>query len=206
MLMPNCWAACSGLLFRDTIHVGFRERHGFTSVWKSDGAWADLEKALYGWFEHVTLLDTRKAQPIYFAPNGFRARADMLRAAIDNFGLEAFEEKFVSKALGLAIHYSAFRNKLAHGEFTIEGLIVESGQPDRRRAREEAITQEQLKSATQRFQASADLLWKARDLGIGMTFDDDPDASLEACIKELEQLPRFGPAKQNEPPRRGSVR
>lgn len=93
-------------------------------------AWAKLEKGFYAWFEHITLLDMRQAQPLYFAPTSFKARTNLIRAALKSNQLESDEQKFIEKALGRADQYNSFRNKLAHGEFTIEGLLIESKELD----------------------------------------------------------------------------
>ena len=101
---------------------------------KTMAASANLEKAFYGWFEHITSLDMRQAQPLYFAPTSFKARIDLLRPAMVAFYLKDDERAFIEKALGLAVHYSGFRNKLAHGEFTFEGVIIKANtQTEKRR-------------------------------------------------------------------------
>jgi hypothetical protein len=166
---------------------------------KTMAAWANLEKAFYGWFEHITSLDMRQAQPLYFAPTSFKARIDLLRAAMVAFYLKDDERAFIEKALGLAVHYSGFRNKLAHGEFTFEGVIIESKHADRKAAREKGITQEQLKNAANVFQELTNILWKARDIAIGMEIEDEPEASLETCAQQVDELPRFESPKKNNP-------
>jgi hypothetical protein len=166
---------------------------------KTMAAWANLEKAFYGWFEHLTSLDTRQAQPLYFTPTSFKARIDLLRAAMTAFYLKDNEKIFIEKALGLAVHYSGFRNKLAHGEFTFEGVIIESRHADRKAARERGIAQEQLKNAANVFQELTNILWKARDIAIGMEIEDEPDASLETCAQQVDELPRFESPKKNSP-------
>lgn len=98
----------------------------FLAFGKAMAAWASLESGFYAWFEHVTMLDTRIATPLYYSASNFKSRLDMLRAAMQSFQIEDEELKFIKEAIKRAIDYSGFRNKLAHGEFTLEGLIIES--------------------------------------------------------------------------------
>ena len=88
-------------------------------------AWARLESGFYGWFEHATLLDMRQAKPLYYSATNFKARLDLLRAAISGTKLEAAEQEFIKAAIKLSIEYNTVRNKLAHGEMTIDGLVIE---------------------------------------------------------------------------------
>jgi hypothetical protein len=154
-------------------------------------AWAKVERAFYAWFEHITLLDMRQAQPLYYAVTNFRSRMDLISAGLAFVKLDCKEEEeFIGKAIKLARNYSSFRNRLAHGEFTIDGLIVEGRTVDRAEARKNAISHEQLRAAANNFQTLADLLWQARDLGLMGEIEDEPDASLSGCIQRLRDLPR----------------
>jgi hypothetical protein len=153
-------------------------------------AWAKLEKGFYAWFEHITLLDMKLGQPLYFAPTSFMARTNLIRAALKSNQLEPAERAFIEKALGCAGQYNSFRNKLAHGEFTVEGLLIESKEPDYKAAKQVAVTQKEMAIAANNFQALADLLWKARDTALGFILEDEPEASLEMCLVELDALPK----------------
>jgi hypothetical protein len=158
---------------------------------KAMAAWAKLERGFYAWFEHATLMDMHQAQPLYFSVTNFKSRMDLLRAALDAVTLDSpDEELFVRGAMGLAIQYNSFRNKLAHGDFTFDGLIIESKVVDRATARRQAISHTQLGIAATNFQALADLLWLARDLSIGQIPEDDPEASVKACVARVDALPR----------------
>jgi hypothetical protein len=161
-------------------------------------AWANLEKGFYVWFEHITLLEPQHAQPLYFAPTGFKGRADLLRSVIQSYALEKDELAFIDKALGLGIHYSSFRNKLAHGEFTFHGLVVEPKHADRASAMMSAIKSEHLYLASSAFQGLANILYTAREIALGFVPEDEPDASLAICLQQVNELPRLEwPPKNN---------
>jgi hypothetical protein len=132
----------------------------FLAFGRAMAAWASLESGLYAWFEHVTLLDTRKATPLYYSATNFKSRLDLLRAAMQSFQIEDDELKFLTAAIKRAVEYNGFRNKLAHGEFTFEGLIIESKHPDRKIARDTAIDRSGLDIAAQNFRALAELMWE----------------------------------------------
>ena len=170
--------------------ISERDR-AFLAFGKAMAAWASLEKGLYGWFEHITLIDMRQAQRLYFTATSFKAGTDLIRAAQDVYHVEDDENEFLKAALGVATHYSSFRNKLAHGEFTFEGLIIESKHADRSAAEKNAITHPQLEKAAACFQELATLLWKARDIALGFMPEDEPEASLEKCTEEVADLPRL---------------
>jgi hypothetical protein len=107
-------------------------------------AWARIEVGFYTWFEPITPFDMRQAKPIYYSATSFKSRLDLLRAALDGIQLDRNEETFIRAAMAVVIGYNSFRNKLAHGEFTFDGLLIEGKHVDRRRARAEAISAEQL--------------------------------------------------------------
>jgi hypothetical protein len=150
-------------------------------------AWANVEKGLYLWFEHATLLDTNVAKPLFYSGTSFQSRLGLLKAAVNSSGLERDARSFIEAAMKRAASYSAFRNRLAHGEFTMDGLIVEGKHHERKVARDEAITQDMLNVAANNFRKLADLLWKARDLELG--YEDEPEASLDSYLQELNDLP-----------------
>src|SRR5258708_31729701 len=141
--------------------------NAFLSFGKAMAAWPLLESALYVWFEHATLLDMKQAKPIYYSATNFKSRLDLLRAAIRSNAMELDELEFIKSAIKLAIDYNSFRNKLAHGEFTVEGLIIESKHIDRKLAKESAVKRKDLDVASTNFRALADLMWAARDVALG---------------------------------------
>jgi hypothetical protein len=98
-------------------------------------AWARIEVGFYTWFEPITPFDMRQAKPIYYSATSFKSRLDLLRAALDGIQLDRKEETFIRAAMAVVIGYNSFRNKLAHGEFTFDGLLIEGKHVDRRRAR-----------------------------------------------------------------------
>jgi hypothetical protein len=153
-------------------------------------AWARIEVGFYTWFEHITAFDMRQAKPIYYSATNFKSRLDLLRAAMDGVRLERAEEMFIKAAMDVVIRYNSFRNKLAHGEFTFDGLLIEGKHVDRRRARAEAISAEQL----QRFAALATefstVLYRAYDLALGVSEDEDELTTLEECTERVKALPR----------------
>ncbi|WP_315742396.1 hypothetical protein [Bradyrhizobium sp. SZCCHNR1075] len=153
-------------------------------------AWARIEVGFYTWFEHITAFDMRQAKPIYYSATNFKSRLDLLRAAIEGVQLDRAEETFIKAAMDVVIRYNSFRNKLAHGEFTFDGLLIEGKHVDRRQARAEAISAEQL----QRFAALATefstILSRAYDLAFGVSEDDDNLATLEKCTEQMKALPR----------------
>jgi hypothetical protein len=157
---------------------------------KAMAAWAMVEVGFYIWFEHIADLNTPQAKPIYYAATAFKARLDLIRGAIDGNELPAAERTFIDEAMKLANPYSAFRNKLAHGEFTIDGLIIEGKHADRRRALAEAISPVELKTFTERFNAFADLLYRGRDLALGFEDHDDGELTLEGCTARIVDMRR----------------
>jgi hypothetical protein len=162
----------------------------FLAFGKAMAAWARLEAGFYGWFEHITLLDLKQAKPLYYSATNFKSRTDLLRAAIVGTRLESAEQDFIEEAVKVAVQYNSFRNKLAHGEFTLEGLIIESKHADRAKAKEKAIGLPQLAVYTDRFNILANLLWQARDLAVGFDDESDPDATLETCKQRATELLR----------------
>jgi hypothetical protein len=112
-----------------------------------------------------------------------------LRAAVNSSGLEAQPRAFIEAAIKRATSYNSFRNRLAHGEFTMDGLIIEGKHHEHQVAREDAITPEMMGIAAMNFRALADFLWKARDVDLGFEFEDEPDLSLESCLLQVNELP-----------------
>jgi hypothetical protein len=155
---------------------------------KAMAAWAALEMSFYIWFEHAMLLDMRQAKPLYYAATNFKARLDLLRAAISSTKLEKEEQAFIEAAIKKAIKYSSFRNKLAHGEFTLEGLLIESKHADYKAARSSAITQREIETAARNFSKLAELIADARDYAIGLR-DMLEEDSLEICRQRVIELP-----------------
>ncbi|WP_426409858.1 hypothetical protein [Bradyrhizobium ganzhouense] len=161
----------------------------FLAFGKAMAAWARIEVGFYIWFEHITAFDLRQAKPIYYSATSFSARLSLIRAAITGVQLEADEMAFIDEAMKLANPYSSFRNKLAHGEFTLDGLVIEGKHVDRKLARAEAISADKLKKYTHRFNDFAELLLQARDLALGFNDEDhEPGLTLSHCTQRVAAL------------------
>jgi hypothetical protein len=79
--------------------------------------WASLERSLYYWFRGSTGMQDGMARAIFYGARGFGARAEMLEAAIEHATvLDPTQLAFIKEALKKARNYSAFRNKMAHGD------------------------------------------------------------------------------------------
>ncbi|WJR74929.1 hypothetical protein [Bradyrhizobium sp. NP1] len=153
-------------------------------------AWARIEVGFYAWFEHITVFDMRQAKPIYYSATNFKSRLDLLRAALDGVRTDHDEEAFIKAAMDVVIKYNSFRNKLAHGEFTFDGLLIEGKHVDRQRARAEAISVDQLQRFANLATEFAAVLYRAHDLAFGPLDDDDELSSLEMCTERIKSLPR----------------
>jgi hypothetical protein len=169
-------------------------------------AWAAIEKGLYVWFENAAPLDMKVAKPLFYSGTGFQSRLGLLKAAVNSSGLEDGARSFIEAAMKRAASYSVFRNRLAHGEFTMDGLIIEGKHHEHKAARDEAITQKMLSVAATNFQALADLLWKARDLDLGFEFDDEPEASLESCLQQVKELSATAESSTSREPAKKELR
>jgi len=90
----------------------------------------------------------------------------------------------------VVITYNSFRNKLAHGEFTFDGLLIEGKHVDRKRARAEAISVEQLKRFANLAAEFATILYRAYDLTFGPPDDDNELMTLEQCTERVKALPK----------------
>src|ERR1700721_3843942 len=82
----------------------------------------------------------------------------MLRSAIEGVRLDRNEAEFIRQAMKISTPYNSFRNKLCHGEFTFDGLLVEGKHADRKRASARAIFAVELAWFTERFNEFATLL------------------------------------------------
>jgi hypothetical protein len=157
---------------------------------KAMAAWARIEIGFYIWFEHIGAFDTRQARPIYYSATNFKSRMDLIRAAMDGVTLDREEEEFINAAIKVAIGYNSFRNKLAHGEFTFDGLLVEGKHVDRRKARAEAISATQLQAFAKLANEFSTILYTARDVALGVAEDDEEHITLARCIENVKALPR----------------
>jgi hypothetical protein len=152
-------------------------------------AWARIEFSFYVWFEFVADLDLRLAKPLYYSAVGFRARMRLIRSALAAVEMEQDVERFLKAALGLADDYVGFRNKLAHGEFTIDGLIIEGKHASRFQARAEGVSITELRRFTTWFNDFAMLLLDARELAEGLSDEEnEPGRTLENCIAQVALL------------------
>jgi hypothetical protein len=164
----------------------------FLAFGKAMAAWALIERALYNWFEHLTLLDANLAKSIYFSAKSTPNRLDMIRAALDTLELDENEQAFIAEAVNVVGKYSSFRNKLAHGEFTFDGEIVETKHTIRK-TKGEAINREELRVASQNFFELTNLLNTA--LGFVQGYPESEDESLEICLAQLRELPAQAKSK-----------
>jgi hypothetical protein len=153
-------------------------------------AWARIEVGFYTWFEHITAFDLHQAKPIYYSATSFKSRMDLIRAAMVGVTLERGEGAFINAAISLAIGYNSFRNKLAHGEFTFDGLLVEGKHVDRKRARAEAISEKELLRFANLADDFAELLNRSRDVALGFDDEDEPSITLEQFTDRVKALPR----------------
>jgi len=165
--------------------LGTRDKT-FLAFGKAMAEWALLERALYDWFEHLTLLSEPRAKAIYFAAKNTSNRLDLLRAAIGTSGIEADAQNFITEAIKRVVNYSTFRNKLAHGEFTFEGQIIESKLP-RKTAREKAVTKEQLEIAIGNLTILTTAIRSALDFAKGMS--ETEEESLALCLQQVLESP-----------------
>ncbi|MBR0768477.1 hypothetical protein JQ590_09540 [Bradyrhizobium diazoefficiens] len=168
-----------------------KQDQAFLAFGKAMAAWARIEMGFYGWFEHVTGLDLRQAKPIYYSATSFKSRLDLIRAAMDGVIVDETEVIFLQEAFKLAQRCNSFRNKLAHGEFTIDGLVIQGKHVDRTIARAEAISLDHLAAYTVAFNEFSGLLFQARDVAENF-FDDEPDdlVTLEDLAQRLVNLRR----------------
>jgi hypothetical protein len=158
---------------------------------KAMSEWSRIERALFHWFAHVTLLDDEPARRIFYSTTGFRGRADMLSAVVSLNKLEANETELIKVALKRAVQWSAFRNKLAHGEFSLDRQNIVQGKLSPHIARSQAISFEHLKRAQSNFRQLSEALYAGLELAFG-PYDgdqDDPLSSLEKCIELVRSLP-----------------
>jgi hypothetical protein len=160
----------------------------FLSFGKTMALWALLERSLYEWFQHITLLDGKIAKPLYFSAKSTSNRLEILRATLKSTSLDEAERVFIEEAIKLVQNYSSFRNKLAHGEFTFEGQVIESKHHDRKKAIEKSISQEAIEIAGRNFSSLTLIIREAHDLAIG--YEPTEKSSLEICLQQLKELPR----------------
>jgi hypothetical protein len=156
---------------------------------KAMAAWARIEIGFYTWFEHIGAFDLRQAKPIYYSATNFKSRMDLIRAAMAGVTLEDDEDQFINAAIKAAVRYNSFRNKLAHGEFTFDGLLVEGKHVDTRKARAEAISAPELLAFANLANEFSTILYRARDLALGIAEDDDEHTSLTMCTESVKALP-----------------
>ena len=163
----------------------------FLAFGKAMAAWAGIEAGLYGWFEHLTGLDLHQAKPIYYSATNFKSRLDLIRAAIAGVQAEKGEIDFIEEAMKLAQPCNSFRNKLAHGEFTIDGLVIQGKHASRAAAREEAISQVHLRHYALCFEEFASVLLYAREVAEGFIDEDhEPGLMLGDLTARVQNLRR----------------
>jgi hypothetical protein len=177
--------------------VSNKKDNAYLAYGKALAAWASVERACYAWFEHLTLLGEQQARGIFYSARSFDGRMGMLKAALEHSGImEAEITDFAKEAFKKASTFSKFRNTLAHGEFTYEGLLIEGKHPPKK-AKELAIDGEKLRIATQNFQNLANLIHEV------LYFVDEiktPESSPRKCLQLILELP--DQADSNQPPQK----
>ena len=179
------------LSFEELINLPIgNSKRTFLAFGRAMAAWARLERGFYSWFERITGLESAQARPLYFSATGFNARVKLIRAALEGVELPSNEEAFIKAAMKLANGYNPFRNKLAHGEFTFDGLIVEGKYADRKRARDEAVSGTLMEKFAKIVDEIAGVLSQANYLVDFAPEDDDELRTIEQCTKRLETIPK----------------
>ena len=88
------------------------------------GEWSRLENSLYFWFAHVTKMKHPIGRAIFFSAKSFASRAEMLEAAIEHQdNLSKHQLELIEEIIKKARKYSAFRNRITHGEPRFTGLF-----------------------------------------------------------------------------------
>jgi hypothetical protein len=153
--------------------------------------WSKIERCLFYWFAYATLLDDAPARCIFYSANSFRARVDMLEAVVNLNKLEENETAVIKAGIKRAVQWSAFRNKIAHGEFSFDQQNIVQGKLPPRAAKAKAISFEHLQRARRNFRELSDALYAGLDLtfGPGENADDGLLASLEGCLEVIQSLP-----------------
>ena len=160
----------------------------FLAFGKAMAAWARIERGFYLWFEHITLLDYQKCNPLYYSVQTFRGRMDLLKAALSCNTIEKDELKFIETAMKVVLPYVSIRNQLAHGEFTLDGLVVDSRVVGREKRLQSVVSLEKLTMFTQEAETLARLMAEARDFALGFESPDEHDASLQKCVKQIQEI------------------
>ncbi|MEX0955212.1 MAG: hypothetical protein WDZ83_08385 [Rhizobiaceae bacterium] len=174
--------------------------------------WSALEGGLALWFAKLTRMPPKRARRIFYSARSFNGRAEMFEAALSVARLPKGTSALLKTIIKTARKYSAFRNRLAHGEANVHTDIVD-GKPtfemlitepqyQERMTREHGISVEDIKAANDAFRVLAgDLM---------MVFNGEiAAAQLEERRELILQRPNLpsskesapNPSKQKKPPR-----
>lgn len=88
----------------------------YRALGRAVAEWAYVEDHLSGWFLILTgVSDALLASRIFFTPNSFKGRLDLLRTALESSNASEAQKKFAHAAMKKAEAYNEFRNALVHG-------------------------------------------------------------------------------------------
>ncbi|KIZ36975.1 hypothetical protein OO17_24125 [Rhodopseudomonas palustris] len=173
-----------GVSRKDTAYLAFG---------KAMANWALLE--LFHWFQRVTFLKLPQARRVFYANKNFAARAEMLREVLPESGLEAPEVAVIEAVVKRAAGFCTFRNSLAHGEVTFEGIVDPRYEYEEALARGYAVAD--IETAANQFLALAEISRQAHaiatDDGAALILQDYLDGhrpSLETLLQRVLALPK----------------
>lgn len=86
----------------------------FMALGKALSAWAVVEQCLGLWFQVMTEIKPLVSNDLFFAPNSFRSRIDMLKTAVQHSTADEALRLFVLEVLNKAGTYADFRNSFVH--------------------------------------------------------------------------------------------
>jgi hypothetical protein len=136
-------------------------------------SWARLESCMFYWFMNAIEKPEDVARAVFFSAKNFTGRRDMFNAAIPHSSFDNDIRAFLKAASKKARQYAEFRNRVAHGEPTIDGrrtspsfmqyVLSEPRFPRSSALPEHAldsiVTNEHLDTATQNLTELVRLMW-----------------------------------------------
>lgn len=87
----------------------------FFALGRATGYWAFLENRLSSWFALLSGVPGATANDIFFTPQSFAGRADLVQVAIEHSTAPEQSRVFIVAALLKVRTYSQFRNRFVHG-------------------------------------------------------------------------------------------
>ncbi len=96
-----------------------------------------LDRGLILLFQAVTALPPEQAEAIYYSTQNFKARTDMIRAAVSQSNLASEHKAETNKALERANAVAGRRNDLVHADWSFDGdrMTASSYRPNTKRQR-----------------------------------------------------------------------